>query len=210
MILFNFLIFLVALLATIIYVPRWICYNKVQDLKSQGFKEFDSEDCKNPNKLFSVFVGVLFSRLVPMHVMDQLVYKAYSCPKVPWYIKPWMHIFEQLVVRLYNDQCRRCVKEGRCFLGFNELGQPIGCGCDMPAKAFSPYESCSEGNWGPMVMSRSEYCRRKLEGEDLSTVLAYTQHFGMCRSRILWNKGKYLRAYGGRIKITIKKNLDNE
>lgn len=54
------------------------------------------------------------------------------------------HIIEQYFVRLH--ECHDCVVAGKCK----------DCGCAMPAKAWVPNETCSEGHWGAM-MEASEW-----------------------------------------------------
>ena len=57
-----------------------------------------------------------------------------------------MHIVEQLILRMYDMECRKCMANGSCF----------HCGCDM-SKVFTPWDVCSQGNWGPMIESEKEY-----------------------------------------------------
>lgn len=57
-----------------------------------------------------------------------------------------VHIVEQLVLRMYDKECRKCVKNGSC----------LHCGCDI-SKVYTPWDRCSEGYWGPMVEDAEEY-----------------------------------------------------
>lgn len=57
------------------------------------------------------------------------------------------HVLEQFMLRFFDKECRQCVSDGKCF----------DCGCDMPAKAYVPYEKCSRGNWGPIIWDKEEY-----------------------------------------------------
>lgn len=57
-----------------------------------------------------------------------------------------MHIVEQLILRMYDMECRKCMANGSCF----------HCGCDM-SKVFTPWDVCSQGNWGPMIEDKKEY-----------------------------------------------------
>jgi len=63
-----------------------------------------------------------------------------------------MHIVEQLVLRMYDTECRKCVANGSC----------LGCGCDI-SKVYTPWDRCSEGNWGPMIDCVEEYARIREE-----------------------------------------------
>lgn len=71
-----------------------------------------------------------------------------------WFFKLMfpVHIVEQLILRMYDMECRKCVAEGAC----------IHCGCDI-SKVYVPWDSCSQGNWGPLVESEKEY--RKMREE---------------------------------------------
>lgn len=57
-----------------------------------------------------------------------------------------MHIIEQLLIRLYDDECRTCVSNGKCH----------HCGCHMPEKAWNLEDECTNGNWGP-VMNKEDW-----------------------------------------------------
>jgi len=63
-----------------------------------------------------------------------------------------MHILEQILLRVYDVECRKCVLRGSC----------IHCGCDM-SKVYTPFDSCSEGNWGPMIEDEGKYKRMRDE-----------------------------------------------
>lgn len=59
-----------------------------------------------------------------------------------------LHIFEQYVLRFYDPECRPdCISKGKCKI----------CGCDSVCKAWSPIESCSKGNWPPVIYDKEEY-----------------------------------------------------
>lgn len=57
-----------------------------------------------------------------------------------------LHIVEQLIIRMFDKECRRCMENGSC----------LHCGCDM-SKVYTSWDWCSKGNWGPMVESEKEY-----------------------------------------------------
>jgi len=57
------------------------------------------------------------------------------------------HIIEQLFIRVNDIECRECVAAGKCK----------ACGCKMPERAMSFNESCSKGNWGPIITDLEEY-----------------------------------------------------
>ena len=63
------------------------------------------------------------------------------------------HVLEQMVLRLYDESCKPCYNDGTCHV----------CGCASIAKAYSPIESCSADNWGPIVLNKEEY--KKLRAE---------------------------------------------
>lgn len=63
-----------------------------------------------------------------------------------------LHIVEQIILRMYDMECRKCVKQGTC----------IHCGCDI-SKVHVPWESCSNGNWGPFVESKKKYQEMRKE-----------------------------------------------
>ena len=80
-------------------------------------------DVANPFKWFSLLISAVFISLIPEHVI------------------------EQMVLRLYDDECKGCKAQGYCS----------DCGCAMPEKAFDPAASCSKGNWGPMILRKKAY-----------------------------------------------------
>lgn len=60
------------------------------------------------------------------------------------------HILEQLILRYYDPECKKDCYDtpgGKCKY----------CGCDAIAKASVPFESCSGGNWGPMIINKKKY-----------------------------------------------------
>lgn len=101
--------------------------------KNNQIKKDDNEgipwvQCFNPLVHFSVAIGMTLA-LIPLH------------------------IWEQIFIRIYGDECRDCFISRTCQHG----GQ---CGCDTRAKALSPFESCSKSkdkNFGPIVWSRKKY-----------------------------------------------------
>lgn len=63
------------------------------------------------------------------------------------------HVLEQYILRLFDSECRECVTNGKCH----------HCGCDMPARAYDPFTSCSAGNWGPIIFDKSKYAKLREE-----------------------------------------------
>lgn len=63
-----------------------------------------------------------------------------------------LHIVEQLILRMYDMECRKCVAAGSC----------MHCGCSIE-KVYTPWDKCSDGNWGPMVEDAEVY--RKMREE---------------------------------------------
>lgn len=73
---------------------------------------------------------------------------------VTGYILSWMlpmHFVEQLIYRTNISDCRKCAQAGECKFG----DKP--CYCAMPAKAYVPFKSCSNGHWGPLVWRASKW-----------------------------------------------------
>lgn len=66
------------------------------------------------------------------------------------------HIFEQMVLRKYDSYCRP-----NCIEGNN--GHCDKCGCDTIAKMNSPFESCSRGMWGSMILSKRKYKQHRVK-----------------------------------------------
>lgn len=61
----------------------------------------------------------------------------------------WMfpdHVVEQLIIRMYNSECRECVLGNECK----------HCHCEM-SKVYVPWEECSLHEWGRMIMSKKKY-----------------------------------------------------
>lgn len=74
-----------------------------------------------------------------------------------------LHIVEQLILRMYDMQCRKCVAKGSCE----------HCGCDI-AKVYTPWDVCSDGNWGVMVENKREY--EKIREEfPVEIIIRYTK-----------------------------------
>ena len=97
-------------------------------LRKKGLKGVRYRSLLSPKKLFSVFYGFLLSIILPQH------------------------IFEQLVLRVYDPYCR-----SKCLKG--NMNRCIHCGCNVYAKMMSPFEEDSNYNWGKIIFSRSEYER---------------------------------------------------
>jgi len=65
-----------------------------------------------------------------------------------------VHIIEQLVIRYYDEECKK-----DCY--DSPSGKCKECGCDAIAKASVPFESCSKGNWGPMILNKNKYKKHR-------------------------------------------------
>ena len=107
-------------------VGSGLCLRKVKSLRAEGFNEITFLQCLNPILWFSLVIGKVFKVLVPPH------------------------IFEQYVLRVYDEECRP-----QCYLSRN--GTCVECGCDALAKAYSPISQCSKGNWGRIIFNKSKY-----------------------------------------------------
>lgn len=99
-----------------------------------------------------ILLGAYYKSMYPerpikwAHVFNPLKWVSVAISAFMFQLMP-PHIVEQLCLRLYDKECKDCVKQGFCK----------DCGCAMPEKAFDPYAHCSLGNWGPMILSRKEY-----------------------------------------------------
>ena len=100
--------------------------------KQKGLKGISWVSCFNPIKFFNVAIGLLFKLILPLHV------------------------FEQLVLRIYDEDCKVCLDEGKC-VGGSACGEECACGCDTVAKMYSPLESDSGENWGPIIWNKNKY-----------------------------------------------------
>ena len=120
------MIWLIIKILICIYSISTLCalgYNKC--MKLNGLKGIPYKQCFSPIKQFSVVIGFLFS-LIPQHV------------------------FEQYVLRFYDDYCRDA-----CLLG-NE-GKCVSCDCNTVAKMWSPLEKDSKNNWDKIIWSKKRY-----------------------------------------------------
>lgn len=101
-----------------------VCYNYW--LKGQGSNGIKWVECLNPVKHFNVLIGFIFYFLIPSHV------------------------FEQFVLRVYDDYCRpNCLLENK--------GRCVSCGCNTYAKMMSPLEEDSKGNWSKIIWNKKKY-----------------------------------------------------
>jgi|JI7StandDraft_1071085.scaffolds.fasta_scaffold13633_2 hypothetical protein len=74
------------------------------------------------------------------------------------------HVIEQMVIRLYDEDCKGYIEEidpstGKTvkkLVTCRENGSCVHCGCDM-IKAYTPWDRCSEGNWGAMELDKEKY-----------------------------------------------------
>lgn len=102
--------------------------------KKIGLKGIDVIECFNPFKFLSVAYGYLLKLLIPHHV------------------------FEQYVLRFYDEDCSVCIENGKC-IGGKVCGSECGCGCDVFAKMYSPLEKDSGGNWDSIVFNKDKYSK---------------------------------------------------
>ena len=127
------------LIAYICCVGTALLYNR--KLKKEGFTGIKTWECFWPPKFVSIFTGFIFGILVPEHV------------------------FEQLVLRAYDEDCRKnCInsEDGRC----------TSCGCDAYLKMMSPFEKDSRDNWDKIIFSKTKY--KKLREElPVSIIIKY-------------------------------------
>lgn len=95
-------------------------------LKNEGLDGIPWKECFSPIKMLSIIIGFTLYIVIPMHV------------------------FEQYVLRFYDDECRNT-----CLLGNN--GKCKSCGCNTLAKMWSPLEKDSRKNWGKIIWSKKKY-----------------------------------------------------
>lgn len=100
--------------------------------KQNGLKGISNKDLLNPLKWGSVLYGFGLKLLVPPHVL------------------------EQMAIRLYEEDCAVCVKEGVC-VGGTSCGNACACGCDTIAKMYSPFEEDSGENWNKIIFNKQKY-----------------------------------------------------
>lgn len=86
------------------------------------------EDWINPVKWGSVLFAMFTKMLFPMHIMHQLV------------------------LRMFDKECSKCMANGSCF----------HCGCDM-SKVYVPWEVCSRGFWWRMYENAKKYWKLREE-----------------------------------------------
>lgn len=89
----------------------------------KGLKGIPWKDCFNPVKWMSVLYGFFLKVFIPPHV------------------------FEQLILRVYDPECQPCVENGKC----------VHCGCDTIAKMYSPLERDSDNNWDTIIWNKRKY-----------------------------------------------------
>lgn len=87
-----------------------------------------AEDWVNPAKWLSVLYASFMKMLFPIHIV------------------------EQLIIRMFDPECRKCMKQGFCTY----------CKCDM-SKVYTPWDTCSEGNYPEMIEDETEYREMRKE-----------------------------------------------
>lgn len=95
-------------------------------MKKKGLEGISYKECFNPLKMLSVLIGFALKYIIPQH------------------------IFEQFVIRFYDEDCR-----SECILGND--GNCVACGCDTIAKMWSPIEECKKKRWGKIIWSKKKY-----------------------------------------------------
>lgn len=61
---------------------------------------------------------------------------------------PPPHIMIQYSMRFTSPGCQPCIKAGEC---------KMPCKCLIPDKMLVPWESDSDGNWGPIIEDEKEF-----------------------------------------------------
>lgn len=115
----------VLLIVSVLYLAGFV----ICRVKTAGKSQVSLRDCLNPRNWISYVIGTSLASLIPLHVM------------------------EQYIIRIKDEECRKCVKAGAC----------LHCGCNMPERALDPWQTCSAGNWGPIIFDRDEYENWKKE-----------------------------------------------
>lgn len=91
--------------------------------KREAAKVGADVDCNDPKKWASFLFGIVIEKIIPPHV------------------------FEQFVLRVYDDDCKSCIKAGNCTT----------CGCKAYAKMMVPWEKDSRSNWSQIIWSKEKY-----------------------------------------------------
>ena len=122
----KILFFILSLL--IIYVGGVIfalIYNS--RLKQQRFDGIPWKECFDPRKHLSFILGSLIAL-------------------IPWWV------IEQYVMRIYDDECRKCISHGLCV----DSDTRKTCGCPAWKKICSPLESCKKKRFGPIIFNKEK------------------------------------------------------
>jgi|SRR5690606_2681927 len=99
-----------------------------QKLKRGGYTGIPWEQCFHPKKHFSFLVGWVLS-LIPRHIVVQ-----YS-------------------IRFLSNPCQTCQDSGTCL---NIQTGAKTCGCDPYKMACSPFESCKNSRYGPIIWNKEK------------------------------------------------------
>lgn len=105
-----------------VYISYYI-YTHWKDLQQTRI-----QDWINPVKYLSVLYALFMELMFPLHIV------------------------EQIILRMYDMECRECVKRGSCKY----------CSCSM-SKVFVPWEKCTNGNWNEMTESKADYQQMREE-----------------------------------------------
>jgi hypothetical protein len=63
-------------------------------------------------------------------------------------VLPAPHIIIQYAMRFTSPGCQPCMKAGEC---------KMPCKCKIPDKMLVPWETDSDGNWGPIIEDEQEF-----------------------------------------------------
>lgn len=114
---------LIGVLLFVYILGSMIAMSMNYSLKNKGLKGIEWYECFSVYKQFNVAIGFVLKSIIPFH------------------------IFEQYVLRFYDEDCKPCLDKGKCLY----------CGCDTKAKMWAPGEEDSNDNWGKIIWSKKEY-----------------------------------------------------
>jgi hypothetical protein len=125
------------LIVAICFVVWFISYVIGRRLPNLKVGKYFFHDITDPVKWFYVVYAWLLEKLIPPHIL------------------------EQMIIRLYEPDCFKMVPDPKdktqmIKVSCRENGECFYCGCDMN-KVYVPYDSCSEGNWGSMIFNKKAY-----------------------------------------------------
>ena len=101
--------------------------------KKLGMEGIKFVDTLNPFKWMSVVYGFALSVIMPKHV------------------------FYQYAARIFDANCKPCIRLGACMGGLNKEEGEEGCGCHTYSKMLSPWEKDYSNNWDKIIRSRKKF-----------------------------------------------------